>query len=180
MPIPLGILAAAGFRPTAGGSYELIETITVGSGGAASVTFGNLNTYSTTYQHLQIRAVVQSTTGVTISMRMNGDSGSNYTFHRLEGNGSSVYSNAGTSRNNIAIGTSSDTGSIFSPFVADILDPYEAKNKTVRSFARANGVGLYSGMWMNTSSLSSITIFAEAGQNWTQGSRFSIYGLKAS
>lgn len=177
MPIPLGILAAAGFAPAGGGSYDLLET-SILSSSAASVTFSNLGNYASDYQHLQIRTVLQSTTGVTISLRMNGDTGSNYTFHRLEGNGSSVYSNAGTGRNNIALGTSSDTGSIFSPFVVDILDPYQSKNKTVRSFARANGVGLYSGMWINTASLTSLTIFAETGQNLVTNSRFSLYGLR--
>lgn len=189
MPIPLGIIAAAGVR-AAGGSYELIETITVGAGGAASVTFSNLNTYNTTYQHLQIRYVARNTNGEAggvFTMRFNSDSGSNYAFHSVIGNGSSVSSSAATSQQQMFVGratTSGDTSNAFGAGVVDILDAYEAKNKTVRALtgqvATYNEVNLRSGLWLNTNAVSSITILPNGSTNWVQFSRFSIYGLKAS
>ena len=188
MPIPLGILAAAGVR-AAGGSYELIETITVGSGGAASVTFSNLNTYSSTYQHLQLRVVMRGNNPNqwdTLRFTFNGDTGSNYAFHNLIGNGSSVTSGVATSQPRIQfdgfVGSSASSG-IFASGVIDILDPYETnKNKTVRGITGRTAdtqVGLHSGVWLSTAAISSIALTCFGG-TLQQYSRFSIYGLKAS
>ena len=189
MPIPLGILAAAGVRPAAGGSYELIETVTVGSGGAASVTFSNLNTYSTTYQHLQIRMLTKDTSSGAASydqIRINGDSTNSYSWHRLQGDGSGVASTAGTSTNgmNSYLNAYSSATNAFSAGIIDILDPYETgKNRVIRVFSGGalgsfNYLALASGMRINTASVTSVSVHASA--NFVQGSRFSIYGLKAS
>ena len=196
MTIPLGILAAAGVR-AAGGSYELIETITVGSGGAASVTFSNLNTYSSTYQHFQIRWVAKSTRSGQNSSdffwQINGDTTqANYRAHQLRGNGSNVASSDYGSGSIYygAIMQSFPGGNYTNEFAAgvtDILDPFESKNKTVRTLRGANvtwydgsgDIGLTSGVWLSTASMTSFT-FKDRLANIAQNSRFSIYGLKAS
>jgi hypothetical protein len=183
MPIPLGILAAAGFRPpAAGGSYDLIETITLSSN-ASSVTFSNLGTYATIYKHLQLRVVVRDTftggDGSTVLMRFNGDSGNNYSFHFLEGNGSSVLSKNGVSTNRILFQQSSNGN--WSGDVIDILDAFDTtKNKTTRILCGAPTVpyvGLLSGNWRNTAAITSILLQTE-GFNLASGSRFSLYGIK--
>ena len=185
MLIPLGILAASS---AAGGSYELIETITVGSGGAASVTFSNLNTYSSTYQHLQIRAVVRGSGAYSqtyMEMQFNADTASNYSHHELYGNGSSVSSSGNANRNHIRaalINANTSTANVFSGVVIDLLDPYEtSKYTTARILYGQNGtnfVGLYSGNWRNTDALSSVKLQESSG--FAQYSRFSIYGLKGA
>jgi hypothetical protein len=53
---PLGILSAAGAGGGVAGDYELISSEILGTT-AASVTFSSLGDYSSTYKHLQIRAV---------------------------------------------------------------------------------------------------------------------------
>ncbi len=189
MPIPLGILAAAGFRPSAAGSFDLLET-TVLTGSQASVEFTNLTSkYASTYQHLQIRFLVRSTNAVNTtsgSMRFNGDTGNNYAWHSLEGNGSSVLSAAASSQSDMFLmvggvpGNSAASG-IFGAGVFDILDPFEAKNKTVRALQGYGGgpIRLNSGLWINTTSVTSATLFPQTG-SWIAGSRFSLYGLKAA
>ena len=194
MPIPLGILAAAGFRPpTAAGAYEHIETYTVGAGGIASVTF-DVSSYSSTYQHLQIRAVSRGSNTANayenIDLRFNGDTGNNYAWHLLSGYVSGVISENSTSTNRILAGISAGaklSSGIFSPAVIDILDPYEAKNKTIRHLSGSDRptdseqrVSLGSGAWFNTASVTSIVLAPRSSSAWAQYSRFSIYGLKAS
>lgn len=194
MPIPLGILAAAGFRPpTAAGAYELIETYTVGSGGIASVTF-DVSSYSTTYQHLQIRATVRDTYNnfdtARLGMRFNGDTAANYSFHGLFGRGSSVASFGNSSESIIRIAQDTPTNgkttaNTFAAVVIDILDPYEtSKYTTARSLsgfaASDNLIAVGSGSWRNTNAVSSITLSSLQGTALGQYSRFSIYGLKAS
>jgi hypothetical protein len=68
---------------------------------AASVTFDNLSQYAGIYKHLQICFVAKSTNTDSnwwsIMTEINGDTGSNYAFHRLVGDGSTVTSSAGAS-----------------------------------------------------------------------------------
>jgi hypothetical protein len=70
----------------------------------------------------------------------------------------------------------------FAPMVIDLLDPFEAKNKTMRLIAGSagsvNSIRLHSTAWFNTSSVTSVAINATTG-SWAQFSRFSLYGIKA-
>lgn len=181
MLIPLGFLAASG---VSAGSFDLLETQTL-TGSQASVTFSNLNTsYGSTYQHLQIRAShIQTTSGETALMRFNGDTASNYRVHALRGNGSTVTSADYGSRASMIPAVDVPSTTIPAAFVCDILDPFEtSKNKVVRSLAgygSGGNVNLFSGLWLSTNALTSITLLASAG-NFAQYSRFSLYGLKAA
>jgi hypothetical protein len=192
MLIPLGILASAGGVPT--GDYELIETAIVSGTSTTAITFSNLGQYASTYRHLQIRSSVKSSLdnaslgSGNVRMRFNGDTGNNYAIHKLFGNGSVAASLADTSRS-ATIGSllfSSNTANAFSGGVCDILDAYStSKNKTTRLLASAqatssgqNFIQLVSGVWLNSSSLTSIELAPEDGGNIVAGSRFSLYGIK--
>ena len=190
MLIPLGILdypvSAAGAS-----SYDLLETEIL-TGSQATVTFSSLNsTYGADYQHLQIRYVARTATGTgnagNYYMRFNGDSASNYAWHRMYGDGSSVTSAAGSSQTQIVpafLDRASDSN-IYSMAVIDILDPFEtSKYTTTRCLwggtnSSFPGIGLNSGLWQNTAALTSIS-FGVPGYDLAIGSRFSLYGLKAS
>ena len=177
------------------GAYDSLATVTVPSGGVASVTFAGI---PAGYKHLQIRANVQTnraTYGIdSIQMRFNSDTGSNYTVHWLLGDGASASASSLTNPTTYLrigdgqVGTS--TGGSFGGAVIDVLD-YQNTNKykTVRGLVGVdhNGtvaglggrVGLGSGVWMNSgSAVSSINIFPQAGTLWTQDSSFALYGVK--
>jgi hypothetical protein len=120
----------------------------------------------------------------SLTIQFNGDTGVNYYMHGLYGTGSSVGS-YGFSGSSIFLGSfpaANGTGSVFTGCVADILDPFEAKNKVVRSLAGAHwsqpAVSLRSGIWVNTAAVTSITL-VDATSNLVTGSRFSLYGIKA-
>jgi hypothetical protein len=118
-------------------------------------------------------------------IRFNGDTGNNYATHQLQGNGSTVDSAASTSQNNInrVLAAGGLAGAnIYSAFVIDILDPFEAsKNTTVRTF---NGIStpprvkLASGVWLDTDAISSISFAPSLGSTLNAGTRFSLYGLR--
>lgn len=182
---PVTNSALAGYTP---GSFHHLETVRLG-GNASSVEFTNLVRYSD-YQHLQIRAVgrtsLTSAGNSGISIRFNGDSANNYAWHRLEGNGSSVVPSAVPSTSGafaLHFPRNSAAASIFAGGVVDILDPYEAKNKTVRSLNGAphtqNVIALQSAVWLSTASVNSITFYDVDGGSFLSGSRFSLYGIKA-
>ena len=186
----LGIFSAAGAGGAAAGSYELIESYILGSS-QSSVSFSSLGTYSTTYKHLQIRYALRgdrASDAEGIICRLNGDSGNNYANHQLFGNGSSVGSGAQTSTSSLELNYTSaatTTANVFGSGVMDFLDAFSTtKNKTRRvSYSMGvhsgfSGVYLISGVWMNTSAITSIAFTPQFGSNWVTGSRFSLYGIK--
>lgn len=190
MPIPLGILAAAGFRPLAAGDFVLLESTTLTTN-TASVTFSSLGSYASTYQHLQIRTIARTNrsgaVNDNIQIRFNADSGSNYAWHQLAGTGSSVVSGAQTSQTyalgGITAGNSA-TSSAFYPSVTDLLDAFESsKNTTIRTLTGLNEsdreIGLRSAFWNNTASLTSIELRSLNAASFVTGSRFSLYGLRS-
>ena len=131
MLIPFGILSAAGI----GSDYELIESQILLSS-AASITFSGLATYANTYKHLQIRFVAQTNRasgGDGVRMRINGDTGANYSWHEFFANPPTVTSGAAPSQTYIQspMQASGSSPNHFTPGVIDFLDAYSTtKNKT--------------------------------------------------
>jgi hypothetical protein len=165
------------------GAYDALSTVTVPSGGVASITFAGI---PQTYKHLQVRYLAQASSGNitdSIRVRFNGDTGTNYAYHALYGTGSGSALAAGSTGNSWAnAGQLALSTTTFSSGVIDILDyNSSAKNKTVRSLSGVdfNGSGviaLESNVWLNTSPITSITI--PYVSNFAQNSQFTLYGVK--
>jgi hypothetical protein len=169
--------------------FELIESVFVAST-TASVIFNNLNQYATDYKHLQIRLIARGSGATTairdLFIRLNANTGNNYSAHNLRGAGVSVSSTAGSSLNIIAqepvfVGNS-NTANIFGAAIIDILDPFSTtKNTTVRTMtgftAATSRVSLGSGAFYSTAAITSVTIFPDT-DSILAGSRFSLYGIR--
>jgi hypothetical protein len=187
----LGIWASQNYSRTPLNGFVSIATTTVGSGGASSVTFSGI---PQVYKHLQIRAIGQdnrATYGISeLAWQFNSDTGSNYSFHGLYGNGTSAISEASTTtafiRANGVLGTT--TGGTFGGFVIDILDyANTSKNTTTKTLCGVdfNGViagfsgrtALWSGAWYNTSAVNNIVLYSTNG-NLQQHSSFALYGIQ--
>jgi len=169
-------------------SYESIATTTVGAGGSASIDFTSI---PSTYTHLQLRAIGRSSGGTTgggfIIVRFNSDSGSNYAYHLLGGDGSGTAVFGGGNQTEMVSERYPLNGdgstSIFGTSIIDILD-YKNTNKfkTLRSFGGfdRNGAGAVyvdSGLWRNTNAITSINLTMYLG-NFVQYSHLALYGIK--
>jgi len=195
MPI-LGIMASQiSGRLTPLTGFVSIATQTVGLGGAASVTFSNI---PSVYKHLQIRVLSRNTSSsVRVNMQVgNGsiDTGSNYNWHSLGGDGSSAFAyTPGPNLNYIQAISSvqgSEIANAFGVGVIDILDYQNTnKNKTIRiltgsevnSAAAGNYfVGINSGAWFNTSAINTITLYPNSAGNLAQYSSFALYGIQGA
>ena len=195
MPI-LGIIASSRLAVVAG-TYESIATVTVGSGGAADVEFTSI---PSDYTHLQIRGIARANRATygadTIRLTFNSDTGANYAFHKLLGDGSSASANGSASQNYVQFGDSVGTnngpgaGNVGAS-ILDILDYANTnKYKTIRLLAGVdvNGtvatfggvVGLTSGLWQSTSAITSIKLVVETGIDFIQYTQFALYGIKGS
>lgn len=179
----LGITASHGLGARSG-DFKLIETILL-TGTQSSVTFSNLNNFSSDYRHFQIRTVNRSNgaygVGTTL-VRFNGDTGANYANHVLYAGGTSVSAfgeaNSTTMSASTHLGSSASTNA-FGAQIIEILDVYSSNiNKTLRALGGSNSeVSMNSGHRRNTEALTSITILPQSG-SWISGSRFSLYGFK--
>jgi hypothetical protein len=178
----LGIIASS--MKGESNSYESIATVTVGSGGASSITFSSI---PSTYQHLQLRGITKHSSSSTFSaMRFNSDTASNYSAHYLDGDGATITAGAASNYDRSYFGyagTSSQTN-IFGVSVIDILDYKDTnKFKTVRILTGVdvNGSGGYmefsSSSWRSTSAITDINIFFSSN-NFAQYSQVALYGIK--
>ena len=183
-----GALAAAG-------TYDSISTITVGSGGSASIEFTSI---PSTYTHLQIRSINQSNRPTysrdEFRMTMNSDTNPNYSWHNLIGTGSAADPGNAISQQYIlgqdCVGTGN--GNFWGSFVLDILDYKNTnKSKTVRYIAgldtNSAGVDGYngsisfgSGRYGPTNAITSIKFIPTSGTLWNQYTQFALYGIKGS
>ena len=172
-------------------AYESIQTITVGSGGAADVTFSSI---PSTYTHLQIRILAKtaftSSNQDGLKVQYNGATGSSYNYHYLGGNGSTTYAggnaSAQTFMQSISIAGTLSNANMFGAGVIDILDYANTnKNKVQRALGGTdqNGSGvieMWSGLFLDTTPISSIKLFSFNGSNISQYSSFALYGIKGA
>ena len=187
----LGIWASGASPAVFATSYESIQTVTVGSGGASSVDFTSI---PSTYTHLQVRILGRgnrtSYGTESFALRLNSDSGANYATHQLVGVSGSALASGATSTTAASIGrfpSNSITANVFGVAIVDILDYANTnKYKTIRDLGgiednNVSGLaelGLYSSLWMNTSAISSLTFTSGGGTLITQYSSFALYGIK--
>ena len=172
-------------------TMTLIGTpITVGSGGAASVTFSSI---PATYTDLKLVMSARTTAAEYRSvgvMYFNSDTtGANYSYRLLYGIGSGTGSASGTGTGGgflFYVDGASNTASTFNNL--DVYIPnYTAT--TTKSFsndgvsetndATNNGIGLNASLWSGTAAISSITLSSFSG-NFAQYSTFYLYGIKNS
>jgi hypothetical protein len=164
---------------------ELIETKTVGSGGAATIEFTGLGSYSSTYTDLYlVWAVRGSAADNGASISFNGST-SNRTARNIFGDGAGGTSNTSTSLffyggqnssswtantfNNAQVYIPNYSGSNYKSISADIVN-------------ENNGTDAYmsftAGLWSDTSAITSITITPGSG-TFDQHSTASLYGISA-
>lgn len=174
--IPLGILASS--LPSGGNALTLISTQILTST-ATSIDFTSI---PGTYKHLQLRVAARDNGGAgSILMRFNSDTASNYSYHYLATNGSTLtsYGNSTTYMQTTlyywGVNATFPTAQVH-----DILDyASTSKYKTLRTLSgqagtSANELSLSSGSWRNTAAITSITLL---GSTFKVGDRFSLYGV---
>ena len=167
----------------AGSTYEPIATV---STSASSYTFSSIpSTYTDIILVGFVRSDKTTSTSDTITFRVNGDTGTNYSNTNLIGNGTTATSNRRSNDAQWFLGevfSDGDTANRFSPCIVQFQN--YANTTTYKSvLSRINGttVDLRAsvGLWRSTAAINSITIYP-AGGNFVSGSTLTIYGIKAA
>jgi hypothetical protein len=168
----------AGYDPAA---TFLIQRIN--GSGVSSVTFSSI---PQTYSSLQIRMNwLASVSGNGLLLEINGSSSGIYDNHWLRGNGSAASASYSINTSFNFLPTIINGSSTTYP-TGSIVDIHNytstTQNKTIRSFGGVdlNGSGevvLASGLWRNTSAITSLRIYMSSG-TFSSGSTFALYGMK--
>lgn len=166
-------------------TYRLIETITVGTGGIASVTFSSIpQTYTDLV--LKVSARTDRAAGVSDSVLVKfNNSTTTYTGRILYGDGSSAAAQSYSSTGGASAVSNTATASVFSNAEMYIPNYTGSTNKCflVDNVTENNGTQSYTvldvGMWSTTSAITSL-VCAGANGNLMQYTTLSLYGIKNS
>jgi hypothetical protein len=172
-------------------TYEAIATVTVGSGGAADITFSSI---PATYTDLNVLASTRSTGDQAsvnycqLRLELNGNT-SNYSDRLLYGigglgAGSLSYTNAyvtwaGASTDSTATASTFSNVSIYIPNYASSNNKSISSDGVTESNATNSILTLDAGLWANSSAITSLKFTLETG-NFAQYSTATLYGIKNS
>jgi hypothetical protein len=171
-------------------THILISTVTVGSGGAASVTFTSIpQTYTDLKVVLSARSTAGAAVAYTILMKMNNLTSSIYSQRALEGNGSaaSSFSQSGIDTA-VRVGLANGTGATANAFSStEIYIPNYAgstnKSISIDTVAETNATTTYANLIAylvsSTAAITDLTFTTEAtATSFAQYSSASLYGIK--
>lgn len=162
-------------------TYEPINTQTLGSA-QASVTFSSI---PATYTDLVLVYEAGNSGNIYDGTfaRFNSDTGNNYSWTYLLGNGSTAISGR---ESNVARTGAGASGASRGMSILNIMNYSNTTTyKTIlnrRSVVDASGytVGAEVGLWRSTAAISTVLLFVQSGTNFDAGSTFTLYGIKAA
>jgi hypothetical protein len=169
-------------------SFESIASAT-GTGSSGTITFSSI---PATYTSLQIRGIIRGSfaaSSLQLGIQINGLTSASYPTHGLRGDGSAASAVGYTAQNYIYGPTftgSTATSSVCGIVIIDIHDyASTTRNKTIRAIGGhdLNGSGnvqLWSGLYNDTTSITSISLSPTAGGNFTTETQFALYGVKGA
>jgi hypothetical protein len=172
-------------------TYTLIASNTVGSGGAASVTFSSIAaTYTDLLLKYSSRNNDASANYDPIYVSFNGTpSGTAYSGRNLYGVGSAVGSQNDSSDSSFIYNYTNaqlSTANTFSNcelyipnYTSSNYKSISADNSTENNSASNNSLVLSAGLWSNSTAISSI-ILTPSGGSFVQYSTFYLYGISNS
>lgn len=156
-------------------TYTPLGTITL-SASASEVIFSGIpaSLNGQSFRDLVVIIAGTSASTTTFGIRFNGDSGNNYTYVEMNGQGSGLTeSSAGT----LSYALMGRSGSQQSTSTFQLLD-YTATDKHKTALARGGQqteiVRASAARWANTAAITSLTV---TGSNWNSGTTMSIYGI---
>jgi len=156
-------------------TYTPIATQTLGTA-TNSLTFSSI---SGSYTDLVLVFNGTVSANQYVAFRLNSDTGSNYSWTRIDGDGSAAYSSRGTSVTFGRLGIGNPTNRTLT--ISHFMNYSNATtNKTVLSRSNTDFVGALVNLWRNTAAITSITVLTTTADTFSVGSTFTLYGIKAA
>jgi hypothetical protein len=160
-------------------TYEPIASVTISGTSTNSTTFSSI---PGTYTDLLVLGKAGTTGGANSWIRFNGDTGTNYSATMLRSTGSSALSTRRTNENGWLQDFQRDTAVTADVWQVSVMNYANTSvyKTALGSTQSAQWDSVKSvGLWRSTSAISSLTVYL-TGSNFTDGSTFSLYGIKAA
>lgn len=159
----------------AGNTYVALASTTL-TGTASSIDFTSI---SSAYTDLILVCFIQDSGGASY-IRINGDSGSNYSRNIVYGSGSSAaaYRDSGTT-----IPAGGQASPNFAPQIFHFMNYSNTgiyKTVLYRQNEAANFISAGVSTWRSTSAINQITLNATSANSLQVGTQVSLYGIKAA
>jgi hypothetical protein len=152
-----------------------IASITL-SASTSSVTFANI---PQTYTDLVIVISGVSSAANELRYRFNSDSGSNYSFTQLYGDGSSAGSSRDSNRTYGRIGSTRTTQNVHIGQIQNYSNSTTFKSVLSRESTADSIVQAFVGLWRSTAAITSIEFTPETG-TFSSGMTFNLYGISTA
>ena len=167
------------------GTMVKIETVTVGSGGAASIEFANIpQTYTDLVVLFSLRSAGNVTSSWSLRMTLNSDTtDGNYSYRYLQGDGSAVYSGSASNRyagqlnNSTATASTFGNGTIYLPNYAGSTNKSYSSDTVAENNATGAFTNLLAGLRSNTAAITTLKLDDYNGNNLAQYSSATLYGI---
>jgi hypothetical protein len=164
-------------------TYEPIATTTLGSA-TATVTF---STISGAYTDLVLVCnIAQAASNNSLRIRYNSDTGSNYSFTTLSGDGSTASSGRDSNLTSGLVANTTGSTSLVLAVIAHIQNYSNAttyKTHIGRGNRASSETDATVGLWRNTAAITTIELAMGStfpSNNFASGSTFTLYGIKAA
>jgi hypothetical protein len=175
-------------------TFTKIASVSVGSGGASSIDFTSI---PSTYTDLCVKVSARATSANTSSecrLRINSDTGANYNWTRIYGDGGAAVSQRGSIIGapytsfvlfggvvgNNATSNTFGNGEVYLPNYANTSAQKSMSQDGVTENNSADSyVFMTAGLWQSTSAITSVGLTLSSG-NFMQYSTAVLYGIKNS
>jgi hypothetical protein len=165
-------------------TFTKIASVTVGSGGAATIDFTSI---PATYTDLCLKLSARSdSAGAEAAIIEFNGSTTGFSGRRLAGEGTGGGASDTLTNIRAAIDTAADTASTFSngefyiPNYAGSTNKSVSLDQVMENNATAAVQSLVAGLWSNTAAITSIKLSLNAGGDFVQYSTATLYGIKNS
>jgi len=155
-------------------THTLIEAVTLATS-ASSVTFSSI---PQTYGDLVLALNIKPTAALNVRLRVNGDTGTNYNYVVMAGNGTAASSASAASQDFIYLDYTAYTNITASVIQANFIDYSTDKHKSIlaRASNSTTGVNAQGIRWASAAAITSMEIYAISNQ-FDVGSTFHLYGI---
>jgi hypothetical protein len=164
-------------------AWVQIATYTITTAGYTTITFNSIpNTFGTLVLSMMN---LSATNGPELGIRFNGDSGTNYQHCRVNADGTIFSADSQTGKTYARIGDNNTTPNSNLAHIPNYANTSVYKtvyNEGVsnQSVSNANNrAANYTGVWKNTSAITSISVVNESNVAHAVNSVLSLYGLRA-
>lgn len=167
-------------------TYQYINSVAVGAGGAASIEFTNIPaTYTDLLLNISARNDYVGTDATRILLRFNGATdNANLSFLRFAGDGAAAFTDTGSQGHVAWMNQNGSTANTFSNVQVYIPNYSGSSQKNFlavggneRNVASTAYFGFFADKWAVTSAINAIRILSDSSYNLVQHSTAYLYGI---